>query len=235
MARELDLQSVSVSKTDELDNLLWSYIQQRLGELFDQESCTICICKNLVRIPEESEREDLIHENHSSALGSHKGITKTYNRMQQRYYWENMKDQIQTFIQNCLDCQLKKLVRVKGKQPMILTDTPGAAFDKVAMDIMGPLPQTPKGNKYVLTIQDQLTKFSLAAPLANITSVDIARVLISHLISKFGAPHSILTDRGTNFLSTLIKTIARKFRIKQYKTTAFCPSRISKTIYWKRA
>lgn len=172
-------------------------------------------------MPEKSEGKDLIRENHSSALGAHKGVIKTYNRMRQRYYWEKMKDQIQIFIQNCLDYQLKKLVKVKGKLPMILTDTPGAAFDKVAMDIVGSLPQTPKGNKYVLTIQDQLTKFSLAAPLANITSVDIAGALISHLISKFGATRSVLTDRGTNLLNALIKTIACKFRIRQYKTMAF--------------
>ncbi|KAL2735625.1 POL4 protein [Vespula squamosa] len=34
--------------------------------------------------------------------------------MRQKYYWENMKQQIKIFIQNCLDCQLKELVRVKN-------------------------------------------------------------------------------------------------------------------------
>ena len=42
---------------------------------------------------------------------------------------------------------------------MILTDTPETAFDKIAMDIVGPLPITENGNQYILTIQDLLTKF----------------------------------------------------------------------------
>lgn len=43
----IDLQSISVLRTNEIDNLPLSYIQQRLGELFNQESCIICIYKNL--------------------------------------------------------------------------------------------------------------------------------------------------------------------------------------------
>lgn len=222
ITRELELQTISISKTNKINNVQWGYIQQRLGDLFDTENYMIHICKNLVRIPDEDEREDLIRENHSSSLG-HKGVTKTYNRLRKRYFWENMKQHIKTFIQNCLDCQQNKLVRVKNKQPMLLTSTPGSAFDKVALDVVDPLTQTQKGNKYILTIHDQLTKFSLAIPLASITLVDIADALISCLICKFGAPRAVLTDQGTNFLSTLIKALMRKFKIKQFKTTAFYP------------
>lgn len=106
---------------------------------------------------------------------------------------------------------------------MVLTDTPGSAFDKVALDVVGPLPQTERGNKYILTIQDHLTKFSLAVPLASITSIDISDELIVNFICKFGAPRTVLTDQGTSFVSSLLKAIARKFKIKQYKTIAFYP------------
>jgi len=56
-----------------------------------------------------------------------------------------MKRGIQNFIRDCRDCQIKKLIRVK---PMIITDTPGAAFDKISIDIMSPLPITNNGNVY---------------------------------------------------------------------------------------
>jgi len=134
-----------------------------------------------------------------------------------------MKEDILVFIQNCLGCQRKKLVRVKGKQPMMLTDTPGSAFDKVALDIMGPMPTTAQGNRYILTIQDLLTKYLITVPLANATSIDIADGLRKFLISYFGSPRTILTDQGTNFTSSLMKALARKFRIKQIRTTAFHP------------
>jgi hypothetical protein len=48
---------------------------------------------------------------------------------------------------------------------MVLTDTPGTAFDKVSMDIVRLLLTTESGNTYILTIQDLLTKYSIAVPL----------------------------------------------------------------------
>jgi len=76
-----------------------------------------------------------------------------------RDLWSTMKKDIQDFIRDCKNCQIKKLIRVKSKEPMIITDTPGAAFDKISMDIMGPLPIINNGNMYILTIQDLLIKY----------------------------------------------------------------------------
>jgi len=56
---------------------------------------------------------------------------------------------------------IKKLVRVTTKQLMMITDTPESSFDKVAMDIVGSLSKTEKENKFILTLQDQLTKFCM--------------------------------------------------------------------------
>jgi len=110
-----------------------------------ESSLCITICKNLVQISPVEQREALIIENHASAHGGHKGITKTYNRLR-HYYCSTMKRDIQNFIQKC-QCQLKKLTRIKTKQPMVITDTSGSAFDKISLDIVGPLPVTTSGNQ----------------------------------------------------------------------------------------
>lgn len=106
---------------------------------------------------------------------------------------------------------------------MTLTNTPGQAFDKIALDLMGPLPTTSAGNKYLLTIQDLLTKYSVAVPLKSASAMDTADGVIEGFVCRFGAPKAILTDQGTNFLSSLMRSVTRKFRISQYKTTAFHP------------
>ena len=107
-----------------------------------------------------------------------------------------MKYGITQFIKTCLEFQETKLVRVKNKEPMILTDTPVDVFDKVSMDIVKPLPVRNIGNSYIFTIQDNLTKYSLTMPLVNITSEDIAKAFTEHFICKFGSPKAILTDQG---------------------------------------
>jgi len=105
----------------------------------------------------------------------------------------------------------------------MLTDTPDSAFDKVSMDIMGPLPTTRSKNSYILTIQDLLSKYSLAIPLQHVGAIEVADALTNELIFTFGAPKAILTDQGSHFLNSLMRNIARKFRIKHYRTTAYRP------------
>jgi len=91
------------------------------------------------------------------------------------------------------------------------------------MDIMGPLPTTKNESNYIFTIQDLLTKYSLAIPLKSATAVHIADAFVNEFICTFGAPRTILTDQGSNFINSLIRNISRKFGIKQCKTTAYRP------------
>lgn len=221
--QELGLESFSVAKTNKIDDLDWLTIQRELIGIFSDTEVKITICLNLVRIPDGAERLQILEEYHGSAVGGHKGMTKTYKRIRQNFFWPNVKRDVISFIQKCLDCQLKKLVRVKTRQPMVLTDTPDAGFDKIGLDIMYPTHTSASGNKYILTIQDLLTKFSMAVALEQATAVDVARALVNRWFCYFGPPKAILTDQGTNFLSSLLKNIARKYKIKQYHTTAYHP------------
>lgn len=222
VVRELELRSISITKGD-IDNVPWNTVYSLLTRVLSETNIKIFICRNEISVPQEKERKDIISENHESAIGGHKGITKTYQRIKKRYNWNGMKADIATFIENCRPCQLKKLVRAKVRQPMILTDTPDAAFDKISMDIMGPLPTTRMDNTYILTIQDLLTKYSLAIPLRQANAIHVADAFTNELICVFGAPKAILTDQGSHFLNSLMRNIANKFKIKHFKTTAYRP------------
>ena len=219
----LKLESLSVAKTDFINNVSWSDVKAQLQLIFSDAPVKLIICNGLVKYPPRDLRPEIIKEMHCLPTGGHRGVTKTYNRIKHSYYWENLKLDVLRHIQQCLQCQLKKLVRVKTKQPMIITDTPGASFDKVAMDIVGPLPKTERGNEYILTLQDQLTKFCMGIPLHNQTAETIAEAFVDRFICVLGAPKTILTDQGRNFISDLMKKIAKIFRIRKFRTTAFHP------------
>ena len=134
-----------------------------------------------------------------------------------------MKQDVEDFIKQCLICQTKRLVRVKTKQPMLISYTPAVALDRVAVDIVGPMKPTKSLNKYILTVQDQLTKYSLAIPLKETTSCAIADAFIKNYICYFGSPRVILSDNGSNLISQFMKRIAKKFKILQVKTTSYHP------------
>ena len=134
-----------------------------------------------------------------------------------------MKVDIQKYIQGRLQQQIKKLVRVRTKNPMVITDTPTTAFEKISMDIVSPLPERKSGNLYILTIQDNFTTYSLAIPLPNHRAGTIADTFVKKFICIFGSSKGVLTDQGRDFLSNLLKTLAKRFRIKQFRITAFHP------------
>lgn len=223
VATELRLKTFSIRETRSFDDIPWEYVYNKIKSHFAEISIKITICKGIIHTPANEERNEIINENHSGIIGGHKGVNKTYNRIRMNYYWGTLKQDIQKFIQRCKICQLKKLTRIKTKQPMIITDTPGAAFDKISMDIVGPLPTTPTGHTHILTIQDLLTKYSIAVPLRSTNSLNIANAFMKNFICIYGAPRALLTDQGSNFLSSLMRNLAKKLKIKQFRTTAYHP------------
>ncbi|KAL7298554.1 hypothetical protein TKK_0008328 [Trichogramma kaykai] len=192
-----------------------------LQEVFQNEKIKLIKCLGALEYVPPEDRDAIFYELHRSPVGGHRGISKTYQRIKQKYVWDRLKTDIQRPIQQCLECQLKKLARHRTKQPMIITDCPGSTFDKVALDIVGPLPATSEGNIYILTMQDQLSKFCIGVPLPDATATTIADAMVKRLICTFGTPKVILTDQGRNFLSKLLQRVAKRFRIKQVRTTAF--------------
>ena len=66
---------------------------------------------------------------------------------------------------------------------MEITTTSSDPLEKVFLDVVGPLPLTEKGNKYILTLQDDLTKFSQAYPIPNHEAITIAEKF-THIILR---------------------------------------------------
>jgi len=85
--------------------------------------------------------------------------------------------------------------------PMPLIDRP---FQRIAMDVIGPLPRTRSGHKYILTICDYATRYPEAIALSSTEAEKVAKELVT-LFSRVGIPDEILSDQGTNFMSALLQ------------------------------
>jgi transposase InsO family protein len=116
---------------------------------------------------------------------------------------------------------MNKIGRPKGKASMEITSTARHPFEKCALDIVGPMTETETGNRYILTFQDDLSKFLVAIPIPQQDAETVAREFVLEVVLKFGAPAQILTDQRTNFLSELFRNTFRLLRIKKVQTTAF--------------
>jgi hypothetical protein len=98
------------------------------------------------------------------------------------FYWYQMKDDINTAIQKCDECSRNK---VSSKKPTAaLGDMRvGAPMDRLSTDIVGPLPLTPRGNRYILVVTDYFSKWVDVIAIADQSAITTARVLLQLGIS----------------------------------------------------
>jgi len=88
---------------------------------------------------------------------------------------------------------------------MVITSTATRAFDKIFQYVVGPLPRSHSGNSFILTLQDDLTKFAWASPMENHESNTVAQHFVTKFVCLHRIPQSLVTDCGTEFLSNVLK------------------------------
>uniref|UniRef100_A0A096MCA9 Integrase catalytic domain-containing protein n=1 Tax=Poecilia formosa TaxID=48698 RepID=A0A096MCA9_POEFO len=96
-------------------------------------------------------------------------------------------------------------------------------MERVAVDIMGPLPRSDKGNCYVLSAIDYFTKWPEAYAIPDQEAETVADALVGGLISRFGVPDSIHSDQGRNFESRVFSIMCSRFGIQKTRTTPLRP------------
>ena len=216
--------SVRVSKVgDGLDKLPANALQYAVRRAFSGSEIVVTLCSGEITIPPIEQRKTIIQEFHSSLIGDHRGCTKTYRRIREQYYWPEMKREIEDWIRKCVSCQRQKLVRVKNRQPMVITDTPPEALFKVALDTVGPLPVTPEVNKYVLTMQDCFSKYCLAVPMPDKSASTVADAYARNFIAIHGTPKVILTDCGGEYNNKILRHLNDLFKIRMDMTSGYHP------------
>lgn len=191
--------------------------------LFNNTNLTINIHKNIIKYPSITEIPKILKENHDNPIAGHLGSSRMLKRIKEKYYWKGMCSDVENYIKKCPLCQTNKALRKTNRAPMQITSTSTQPFERVALDIVGPLPKSGRAKlKYILTLQDDLTKFSIAYPISNTTAEETAECLI-HFISLFGIPKYILTDQGTNFTAETFKQTCSFLKIKQLWSTPYHP------------
>lgn len=93
----------------------------------------------------------------------------------------------------------------------------------MASDIVGPLPKTPTGNKYIIVFTEYLTKYVEAFPIPDCTAKTTAKIFVEKIICRYSAPAQLLTDRGTNYMSELIQQVCQFFDTKKLSTSPYHP------------
>ena len=106
-----------------------------------------------------------------------------------------------------------------------LNPLPPASFvwERIAMDIVGPLTESKLGNRYILVLADYASRFAFTIPMEDQRAKSVAEHLVVNILTKYGSLHTVLTNQGTNFLSNLLTEMYKLFQVKHIKTTSYHP------------
>ena len=154
-------------------------------------------------------------------FGGHLGRKKIFRRISKHFYWPSMHQDIADKCRSCETCQRCRQHHIP-RAPMVPLPVVTEPFSRVAMDIVGPLPRSRSGNRYVLVLCDYGTRYPEAVPLRTTDAETIAEELIT-IFSRVGIPREILTDQGTNFQSQLLRELYRMLHIEALRTTPYHP------------
>jgi hypothetical protein len=193
----------------------------------------------------ESICQELMRRHHDDPLAGHFGIEKTLELLQRKYYWETLKQDVKEYVSTCPVCQRMKPRRHKPYGLLKPLPEPRAAWSDITMDFITDLPPSRRGrNVYdsILVIVDRKTKMSLYVPCdKKCDAEELAHLLVERVISRFGTPDSIVSDRGPIFTSNFWSEVCYITKIKKRLSTAFHPQTDGQTerqnqtlIHWLR-
>ncbi|KAL4103302.1 hypothetical protein QTP88_018679 [Uroleucon formosanum] len=171
----------------------------------------------------DEEKLMIFKQCHDSIIGGHVGIHRTIKKIKTQFNWRGLKEDVIEYIKNCESCQKGKVANKNVKQPILITSTSSEPFEKIFLDIVGPLVTTLSGNTYILTLQDDLTKYSMGIALPNHQANTIAEAFVTNFVCTHGIPQTILTDQGTDFLSKIFTEVCKLLQINKINTSPFHP------------
>ena len=164
-------------------------------------------------------RRTVVWACHRSA---HLGIMKTVKRLRMNWYWPGLTSFVRRQVKVCEVCQAAKTSRVlrSSDQRRLFTGRP---WQKVAIDLVGPLQETNKGNQWILVLTDHFTRWQDAIPLPDATAPTVAEALETRVFSVFGIPEEIHTDHGSQFEGNLMNELCKVWGVVRTRSTPYHP------------
>ena len=181
-------------------------------------------CRQLV-VP-AAQREALVRFVHASRYcTAHGGVNKTVRSLKVQYWWPKMESEIRRIVRQCSECATRKAHnRAQNTKLNVVVKDPDRPFEILAMDLIGPLPKTENGHKYILTMVDAYSRWAFAVPLKTASAEEVATVMLRDILKDTGMPAQIVSDRGKHFVNKCVRQVMDKLGITGVRLAPYNPS-----------
>ena len=167
-------------------------------------------------------REKIVKDIHEGAAGGHLGQDKTLYRLKERFYWPGHYNDVRDWCQTCATCSSRKSSTHSSKSPL---GTISASYPTqiMAVDLVGPLPESLKGNCYIMVVGDYFSRWMEAIPIPNQEASTVAEKLVDEVFLRFSAPEQLHSDHGRQFESQLVSEVCKLLHVHKARTTPYHP------------
>lgn len=180
--------------------------------------------RTVMLVPEPF-RKTLFEYYHSEPSAAHMGTRKVIDKLLQFYYWPKLRNDIGKWVRQCRTCQK---IKVEQKAPMGFMQAKEGLpppFAIISGDVIGPLPRSYQGNKYILVFLDTSTRWPIVVPLRSVGAKEVVRVLRERVIPQWGVPEVLILDNAKIFTGKVLKDFATANDIKLNFTPLYDPAR----------
>ena len=192
------------------DDIIWRRAHR--GEAFKKDR--MCIPTNL--------QTEVIKRIHTQDL-AHLKINKTQEKVLHNYYFPNGKKKIEVFIKLCEVCKRAERTQRPQRHTYISSAQEGEPWQRLSIDLVGPMPRSLEGNTHLLTVKCCFTRYLEAFPLSDTTAISIANILQNEVICRYGCPQVIHSDQGANLTANLVRELYQILGITPTNTPAYNP------------
>lgn len=125
--------------------------------------------------------QDVLRTLHNAPSAGHFVCRKTLLRVRQLFYWSSTSRDVEEWCRRCDKCASRKPSGPK-QRAQLQVSPPGYLMERIAMDILGPLPKTERNSRYILLIGDYFTKWVEGVAISDQEAKTIARALLDTVI-----------------------------------------------------
>ena len=205
------------------DEKMFKMHEGRLCRIIEEEIVPGIKKKTLRLIIPRQIRKSVVYACHDDVVAGHLGYKRTLLRLQQRYWWPKMTNDVKWYVRTCRNCQFAKKDYGPKGGPLNPLPPRSEPFDVIGMDLIYPMPRSKDGNVAILVWEDYATRWSEAIPLEDTSAATLGKAFWYHVVCRYGCPRTVLTDLGRNFVSSMFEELLRYTKTSRLRTTAYHP------------
>ncbi|KAJ1088498.1 hypothetical protein NDU88_001655 [Pleurodeles waltl] len=177
--------------------------------------------RNLLFLPTNRVREKALQMCHDSPVAGHRGIKATQELLSRYFWWPTWKLDVERYVQACPICAQVKIPRTRPAGLLQPLPVPPAPWHTISIDFMCSLPPS-AGNRVIMVTVDSFTKMAHFTALKKLpTSQELSQIFIDHIFRLHGLPHTIVSDRGYQYISRFWRYFCKTLNINRALSSGF--------------